>query len=60
MEMWLKLDECGNDFLKKDGKLIELVQMNLQIPYVVFYFSFHTNWRSHKEYGKDYSFDVFF
>ena len=33
--------------------------MNLQTPYDVFYSSFHTNWRSCKEDGKDYSFDVF-
>ena len=33
--------------------------MNLRTPYDVFFSSFHTNWRSCKEDGKDYSFDVF-
>lgn len=33
--------------------------MNLQTPYDVFFSSFCTNWRSHKEDGKDYSFIVF-
>jgi hypothetical protein len=33
--------------------------MNLKMPYDVFFLSFHTNWCSHKEDGKDYSFDVF-
>jgi hypothetical protein len=33
--------------------------MNLRTPYDVFFVSFHTNWRSYKEDGKDYSFDVF-
>ena len=32
-ELQLKLDECGKDFLKKDGQLIELVLMNLKTPY---------------------------
>ena len=32
--------------------------MNLQTHYDVFNSSFHTNWWSHKEDGKDYSFDV--
>ena len=33
----MKLGECGNDFLKKDVQLIELVLMNLQTPYDVFF-----------------------
>ena len=33
--------------------------MNLGTPYDLFYLSIHTNWKSHKEDGKDYSFDVF-
>ena len=33
--------------------------MNLRTPYEVFYSSFHTNWRYHKEGGKDYSFYAF-
>ena len=34
--------------------------MNLRTPYDVFYLSFHTNWRSCKEDGQDYSFDAFY
>ena len=55
----MKLGECGKGLPKKDGKLIELVLMNLKIPYKVLCSSFRTNWQSHKEDGKDYSFDVF-
>lgn len=58
-ELWLKLGECGKGFPNKDRKLIKLVLMNLQMPHDVFCSSFHTNWRSRKEDGKDYFFDVF-
>ena len=57
--MKLKLGECRKGFPKKDGKLIELVFMNLRKPYNVFSSSFRTNWQSRKEEAKDYSFDVF-
>ena len=46
-------------FPKKDGYLIKMVLMNRRTTYDVFLLSFHTNWLSHKEDGKDYSFDVF-
>ena len=55
----MKLGECGKGFPEKDGYLIELFLMNLQTPYDMFHLSFHTNWWSCKEDGKDYSFDVF-
>ena len=42
-DIQLKLSECGKDFPKKDGQLIELVMMNLRIPYDVFCSSFHTS-----------------
>ena len=57
-ELQLKLGKCGKGFPKKDGKLVELVLMNLRTPYDVFCSSFHTNRRSCKEDDKDYSFDV--
>jgi hypothetical protein len=56
-EIQLKLGECGNNYQKKDGKLIELVLMNLRTPFDVFMSTFHTNWKEHKEYGKDYTFE---
>jgi hypothetical protein len=31
-ELQLKLGECGKNYQKKDGKLIELVLMNLRTP----------------------------
>ena len=40
----LKLDEWWKGFPTKDGNLIKLVLMNLQMPYDVFFLSFHTNW----------------
>jgi hypothetical protein len=45
----LKLGECGKNHLKKDGKLIELVLMNLRTPFDVFMSTFFTNWKAHKE-----------
>ena len=59
-DMQLKLGKCGKGQSKKDGNLIDLVLMNLQMTYDVFSSSFHTNsgW-SNKEDGKDYSFDIF-
>ena len=53
------MGECGKDFLKKYAQLIELVLMNLRKPYDVLCSSFHTNWRSHKEDGNDYTSDIF-
>ena len=58
-ELQLKLGECEKGFPKKNGQLIELVLMNVRTPYDVFCSSFYTNWRSCKDNGQDYSFDVF-
>jgi hypothetical protein len=57
-ELQLKLGECGKNYQKKDGKLIELVLMNLRTPFDVFVSTFHTNWKAHKEDGKDYTFEA--
>jgi hypothetical protein len=35
-DLYLKLDECGKDFLKKEGHLIELIMMNLKTPFDIF------------------------
>jgi hypothetical protein len=56
----LKLDECGNNYLKKDKQLIELVHMNLRTPFDMFISNFHTNWQEQKEDGKDYTFESFY
>ena len=58
-DLELRSGECGKGFPKEDGKLIELVLMNLRTPYDVFFSSVCTNWRCSKEDGKDYSFDEF-
>ena len=58
-ELLLILGECGKNFPKKDRQRIELVLMNMRTPYDVLCSSFYTNWGSHKEDGKDYTFDVF-
>lgn len=58
-EIQLKLWKCENNFLKKYGQLIELVLMILRTHYDVFCSPFSTNWISHKEDGKDCTFDVF-
>ena len=58
-ELQLQLDEFGKDFTKKDGQLIELVLMNLKIPYDSFFSSFWDNWVSCKKHGKDFTFDTF-
>lgn len=55
----MKSGECGDEFPKKYRQLIELILKNLRTPYNVFLYSFHINWRSHKEDGKDYTVDVF-
>jgi hypothetical protein len=54
----LKLGECGKNFQKKDGQLIELVLMNLRTPFDVLCSTFHTNCKTCKEDGKDYTFDT--
>jgi hypothetical protein len=51
------LGECGKNHQKKDGKLIEMVLMNLRTLFDVFMMFFHTNWKTRKEYGKDYTFE---
>ena len=53
----MKLGEYGNfNFMKEDGKLIELVLVNLKTPYDVLCSSFCGNWMSHKGYRKGSSF----
>jgi hypothetical protein len=49
--MWKELSEEG-------WKLIKLVLMNLRTPFNVFMSNFHTNWKAHKEDGKDYTFEA--
>jgi hypothetical protein len=39
-ELQLKLGECGKNYQKKDGQLIELVLMNLRTPFDVFCVTF--------------------
>jgi hypothetical protein len=53
------LGECGKNYQKKDGQLIELVLMNLRTPFNMFMSTFCTNWKAHKEDGKDYTFEYF-
>jgi hypothetical protein len=57
-ELQLKSGECGKDYQKKDGQLIELVLMNLRTPFDVFVSTFRTNWKARKEDGKDYTFEA--
>jgi hypothetical protein len=59
-ELQLKLGECGKKYQKKDGKLIELVLMNLRTPFNVFVSTFRTNWKECKEDSKDYTFEYFY
>jgi hypothetical protein len=33
--------------------------MNLRTPFDMFVLTFHTNWQTYKEYGKDYTFEAF-
>jgi hypothetical protein len=54
------LGECGKNFQKKDGQLIELVSMNMRTPFDVFCSMFWKNWQAHKEDGKEYTFDTFY
>jgi len=56
----LKLGECGKDFPKKGGQLIELILMNPKTPYGVLFLTFCASWTSKKEDGKDYIFDILF
>jgi hypothetical protein len=42
-ELQLKLGECGKNYQKKDGQLIELVLMNLRTPFDMFVLTFCTN-----------------
>ena len=55
----VELGKHGKHFLKKNGQLIELVPINLNTPYDVFYSLFRANWMSHKQDGKDFTFDNF-
>ena len=57
-ELQFKLGKCGKNYQKKDGQLIELVLMNLRTPFDVSVSNFHTNWKAHKEDGKDYTFEA--
>jgi hypothetical protein len=59
-ELQLKLEECGKKYQKKDGKLIELVLMNLRTPFDIFVSTLYTNWKEHKEDGKDYTFEYLY
>jgi hypothetical protein len=58
-ELQLKLSECGENYKKKDEKLIDLVLINLRTPFDVSVSTFQTNWHTLKQDGKDYSFEVF-
>jgi hypothetical protein len=58
-ELQLKLGECGKNYQKKDGQLIEMVLMNLRTRFDVFVLTFHANWKTHKEDGNDYIFEAF-
>jgi hypothetical protein len=51
------MGECGKNDKNKDGKLIELVWMNLKTPCDIFVSTFQTIWKVHKEYCKDYTFE---
>jgi hypothetical protein len=53
----VKWGECGKDSKNNDGKCIELILMNLRTPYDMFVSTFHTIWKVHKEYFKDYTFE---
>ena len=57
--MKLKLGKCGQLFSNKDGQLIELVLMNMWTSYDVLFSSFCSKSMSHKQYGKDFIFDIF-
>ena len=41
-----------------DKKLINMDLMILKTPYDVLCSSFHSNWISHKQYGKDFTFHI--
>jgi hypothetical protein len=58
-EIQLKLRECGDNYKKKDGQLIEPVLINLRTPFDVFVLNLHTKWYTCKKDGKDFSFEVF-
>ena len=57
-ELQLNLGDYGKDFPKKDGQLIDLVLMNLKTPYYFLSSSFWDYWMSHKQHGKDFTFDT--
>jgi hypothetical protein len=57
-KMQLKLCEFGKNFYKKDGKIIDMVLINLRAHFNVFCSTFRTNWKACKEEGKDYTFDI--
>ena len=46
--------------MKKDGKHIEPVLMNLNTPYDILYSCFHATQMSHKQDGRDFTFDTFY
>jgi hypothetical protein len=54
-DIQLKLGECGKKYYKNDGKLIELVLMNLRTPFNMFISNFHTNYQECNIDGKDYT-----
>jgi hypothetical protein len=59
-ELQLKLGECGNTYLKKDGQIINMDLMNSRTPFDVFMLTFCIIWKAHKEYCKDYTFESFY
>jgi hypothetical protein len=54
------MGECGNNYKKKDGQLIDLVMINLRTPFDMFGLTFRTNWKTCKEDGKNYNFEAFY
>jgi hypothetical protein len=57
-ELQLKLGGCVKNYQKKDGKLIELILMNLRTLFDMFMSKFRTNWKACKEDGKDYTYEA--
>jgi hypothetical protein len=58
-KLQLKLGDCGKNYQRKVGKLIDLVLMKLKTPFDVVVLNFRTKWKSHKEDGNDYTFEYF-
>ena len=54
------MGEYGNGFLNKDDQLVEIILMNLETTYDIFYLGSHTSWNYIKEDGDYYTFDSLF